>query len=53
MVVYLAAYGYSCEGDTVVGVFSTQDKAWEHLFNNYSKFGDTKTVTQWEVDVGE
>lgn len=53
MKVYVAQFGVSCEGETPVGVFSTEELAWAYLEKSYSKGSDYVEVVEFEVDEGE
>lgn len=53
MILYVAGYGYDYEGYNVVGVFSSREKAEEHLEKYYKNMGDYKQTEVMTLDEGE
>ena len=53
MELFVAGYGYDYEGYTVVGVFSSREKAEEHLEKHYKNMGDYKSTEEMTLDEGE
>ena len=51
MKTYIACYSYIYEDTYIVGVFSSEEKAWEYLETNYKDVED-KHVEEWELDIG-
>lgn len=53
MKLFVAGYGYDFEGYYVVGVFSSREKAEEHLEKHYKSMGDFKKIEEMILDEGE
>lgn len=49
MKVYVATYGYDREGDTIIGVFDTPEKAQKACDD--SECGDIREVTEFELNI--
>ena len=53
MELHVAGYGYDYEGYTVVGVFSSEEKAKKFLAENYKGTGDYHHTEEMFLDEGQ